>query len=423
MASSRLSEVHALLRRLSPTARLLIACRAARSLGQGALVVDFALYLRALHWNAVQMGGVYMGGLLLGAVLTLIAGSMSDRIGRRPFLIAYGIAQAMAALIALATSEPHWLVVAAILGAFGRGANGAAGPFGPVEQAWLSERLALADFGPVYSLNTAVGYGGMALGSALAALPAWWDQWLPGPLRYRPLFLLVLAGALVTLWLLPRMAEAHDAVRKDGPKDDPKNESADRPERDPRLGDWRQQRGMLARLMGINALNGLAIGVMGPFMAYWFHLRYGAGPGEIGPVMALGFVLATVASIWTAWLTRRVGIALSVVLTRFVGVTLLAILPFAPTYGWAAALYVTRAAFNRGSAGARQAVGLRLVGPKRRGLAASLNAVSMQIPRACGRLIDGVRLDTNLLLLPLLIAAALQAVYLALYGITFRRID
>ena len=47
--------------RLSPTARLLIASRAVRSLGQGALAVDFALYLAALHWNTVKMGGVYMG--------------------------------------------------------------------------------------------------------------------------------------------------------------------------------------------------------------------------------------------------------------------------------------------------------------------------------------------------------------------------
>ncbi|MGH7094864.1 MAG: hypothetical protein ACREFB_15190, partial [Stellaceae bacterium] len=70
---------------LSPTARLLIASRAVRSLGQGALAVDFALYLAALHWNAVQMGGVYMGGLAIGAGLTLASGPLSDRWGRKPF--------------------------------------------------------------------------------------------------------------------------------------------------------------------------------------------------------------------------------------------------------------------------------------------------------------------------------------------------
>jgi MFS family permease len=424
MASSRVSELYAVLRRLSPTARLLIVCRAVRSLGQGVLVVDFALYLSALHWSAVQMSAVYTGGLLLGAALTLVAGPVSDWVGRKPFLFWYGISQVAAGLIGLLTTDPLWLGTAAVVGAFGRGANGAAGPFGPVEQAWLSDNLPDEDYGPVYSLNTAVGYGGMAAGAFLAALPAAWAAWLPGDLRYRPLFLFVLVGALITLWLLPRMTEARIAVRAgdDGTPAAPAAPAAQRAAARP-VGDWAHQRGMLVRLVGINALNGLASGVIGPFMAYWFHLRYGAGAAAIAPVIALGFVLASVASLWTAWLTRRVGTALAVVLTRLAGVALLAVLPFAPTYGAAAACYVLRAAFNRGSAGARQAVGVKLVDPAHRGLAASLNAISMQIPRAVGPILGGVLLETNLLALPMLIAAALQAAYLTLYGITFRALD
>lgn len=405
--------VLAILKRLTPTARMLIACRMARSLGQGALIVDFALYLHALNWSATQMGAVYMGGLLLGAALTLAAGGLSDRIGRKPFLIGYGVAQMMAALIALITTQPVLLVIAAVTGAFGRGANGAAGPFGPVEQAWLSETLEEKEFGPFYSFNTAIGYGGMATGALLAATPALWRAELPGALAFRPLFLLTLFGAALTLVLLPRMTDARKATQAR------QKERA----RGTATMSWGKEFGMLYRLMGINALNGLAAGMIGPFMAYWFHLRYGAGPAAIGPVIALGFILASVASVWTAWLTRRLGVARAVVVTRLAGVTLFALLPFAPSYGLAAACYVLRAAFNRGSAGARQAVGLRLVGPARRGLAASLNAASMQIPRAIGPVIGGILLDTGLLALPMLIAAALQAVYLTLYGITFRSLD
>jgi MFS family permease len=358
------------------------------------------------------MGAVYMGGLMLGAGLTLISGPLSDRIGRKPFLLGYGIAQALSALVALTTSNPLWLVPAAVVGAFGRGANGAAGPFGPVEQAWLAEGLADADFGQVYSLNAAVGFGGMAAGTMVAALPAWWGRWLPGALRYRPLFLLVLVGALVTLGLLLRMRDTRDtgAARRDRQA----TAAAAR--------DWPRQRGMLLRLMGINALNGLAIGMIGPFMAFWFHLRFGEGPGAIGPVMALGFIMAVFGSLWTGWLTRRLGTALAVVVMRLAGLGLFVLLPFAPSYELAAACYVLRAACNRGTAGARQAVGLRLVGSGRRGLAASLNAVSMQIPRALGPMIGGLLLETDLLALPFLLAAALQAGYLALYGTVFRRI-
>lgn len=180
---------------------------------------------------------------------------------------------------------------------------------------------------------------------------------------------------------------------------------------------------MLLRLMGINSLNGLAIGIVGPFMAYWFQVRFGAGPDTIGPVIALGFLLSSGAALWSGWLIRRFGAARTVVVMRLAGLVLFVLLPFAPTYGLAAALYVLRAAFNRGTAGARQVVGLRLVGPARRGTAASLNAVSMQIPRALGPLVGGVLLDAQFLALPMLIAAALQAGYLVLYDVTFRRVD
>jgi MFS family permease len=399
--------------RLSPTARLLIACRAVRSLGQGALVADFAFYLSALHWTPVQMGAVYMAGLMVGAGLTLFSGPLSDGFGRKPFLVAYGLAQVAAATAALCSSAPIVLIPAAIVGAFGRGANGAAGPFGPVEQAWLSDGLAEADFGAIYSLNAAVGYGGMAVGALFAALPSWWDHWLPGALRYRPLFLLGLVGALITLALLARMTDARAA---------PAGRSA------PRMAevtaqDWRQQRGMLLRLIGINSLNGLAIGMIGPFMAFWFHLRFGLGPSAIGPVMALGFVAALFSSLWTGWLTRRLGTVTAVVVMRCAGLALFVLLPFAPSYGLAATCYVLRAAFNRGTAGARQAVGMKLVGAGRRGLAASLNTISMQVPRALGPMLGGWLLETELLALPFLFAAALQAVYLALYGVAFRRVD
>jgi len=185
----------------------------------------------------------------------------------------------------------------------------------------------------------------------------------------------------------------------------------------------RQERGMLLRLIGINMLNGLAIGIIGPFMAFWFHLRFGKGPGAIGPVLALGFIAAGVASLGTGWLTRRMGTALSVVAMRLVGLMLLVTMPFAPSYELAAACYVMRAAFNQGTSGARQAVGLRLVGSGRRGLAASLNATSMQVPRSFGPILGGLLLETNWLALPLLLAASLQAVYLTLYAAAFRQIE
>ncbi|MBU2823124.1 MFS transporter, partial [Acidithiobacillus ferrooxidans] len=97
-----------------------MGARAARSVGQGALVVDFALYLHALHWSALAIGLLYSASLLVGAVATLLVGPLSDHFGAKGFLLGYEAVQLIAASIALSTAQPIWLTLAAVLGGFGR---------------------------------------------------------------------------------------------------------------------------------------------------------------------------------------------------------------------------------------------------------------------------------------------------------------
>jgi hypothetical protein len=48
--------------------RLLLAARFVRSIGQGALAVDFTLYLRALGWSAVAISALLSAALMIGVV-------------------------------------------------------------------------------------------------------------------------------------------------------------------------------------------------------------------------------------------------------------------------------------------------------------------------------------------------------------------
>ncbi len=63
----------------SSTARLILAARFWRSIAQGALVVDLALYLNALHWSGTAIGGVLSGAGLAGSAFGLVVGFVSDR--------------------------------------------------------------------------------------------------------------------------------------------------------------------------------------------------------------------------------------------------------------------------------------------------------------------------------------------------------
>lgn len=398
---------------LSANARRLIAARALRSLGQGALVVDFALYLHALHWKAVAIGAVFMGGLVLGGLLTLLLGPLSDRWGRRRFLLAYELSQMAAAVTALSSSQPAWLAAAAIVGGFGRGANGSPGPFAPVEQSWLAGEVAPEVRGGVFSLNTALGFFGMALGALGGMLPGLAGDGHPPASEYRVLFLIVLLGSLACFGLLLGARDRIAPQRgRESPSPTPEHEAR-------RL----RENGLLLRLVGVNAINGLGIGLIGPLMAYWFQLRFGVGPAAIAPMMGLAFAVTGVAALLAGRLSRRFGVVDAVVWPRLVGLFLLIPMALSPSFAWAGAFYVLRSGLNRGTIGARQALGVSLVAADRSGLAASLNTVSIMLPLAIGPVAAGAFFQAGWLLPPFLIAAGLQGVYLYLYQRLFRAHD
>lgn len=390
------------------TRRALLTSRAIRSFGQGMLVVDFSLYLHALGWSGASIGGLLTGGMALQALLVMVSGPLSDRFGRRRFLLGYEVVTLIAAAIALLTSQPLWLTLAAVAGGFGRGQNGAAGPFAPVEQAWLAGLTGARQRGQLFSLSGALGSFGMAAGALAAALPALWSASQVGAAAYRPLFGLVALGSLGCLAALLVAREVALPARTGA--------SAGQIER-------REENRRLRLVVLVNGVNGLAIGLIGPLIAYWFALRYGVGPAAIAPVLALSFAITGASALWAGRLLGRFGVIRTVIAMRSVALALLAALPFAPSFSIATVLYVTRSALNRGNAGARQALNLSLVSAQRRGLAATVSSLSLQLPRALGPLAAGPLFAAGFLGLPLLAAAALQGGYLVCYYYAFRRFD
>lgn len=394
-------------RALDPVARQLIAVRFLRSIAQGALAVDFTLYLYARHWGAAEIGLLLMGGGLAGALLSIIVGVTSDRVGRRGFLIGYEIGLALGT-VGVILDPSTWLIalVAALFG-FGRGANGASGPFAPAEQAWLAQTLPDSRRGTVFSLNAGLQFWGMGIGSLLAAVLPHLLPGTSGAAAYLPLFFLNLLVAVVNLVQIAALQEAPPAMRK-------------RPQamEDDVLAEYsvtRRENKALMALTAVNMINSLGVGLIAPLLPYWFAVRFGVGPEAIGPVYGLTFFLTGASSLVIGRLSERIGLIRSIVLPRVIGVALLVAIPFVPTFWAAASLYVVRSILNRGSVGARQAFSVGLVRDQRRGLASSLNAVSWNVPAALGPALAGVLIGEGQLFWPFLLAAALQFLYIALF--------
>ena len=425
-------------RRLDPVARGLMSARFLRSMAQGALVVDFVLYLKALGWSAAAIGLLLGATGVVGAALLLAAGILSDRFGRRPFLMGYQLASALGALAVVLSPHSWVLVLTAVLLGYGRGANGAAGPFAPVEQAWLAASVSPAARSQTFSLNAALGFLGMGLGTLIGSAVPLFERYLDGPAAYEPLFVLNLVVALVTTWMIARLREparreAHSAddasARAAEPAQVPgEGAQAKTAARDGRgtahpASVTRRENVALALLTMVNSVNAIGIGLIGPLLPYWFAVRFGVGPEAIGSVYALTFLLTAVSALVSGEMGARVGVVRSIVGPRTVGVLLLVAMPLMPSYGWAAGIYAVRSILNRGTAGNRQAFSMALVRDARRGLAGSLNALSFRLPSAVGAAVAGWLIGLGFLDLPFFIASGFQFAYVALFGTVLRRYE
>ncbi|MGH7154215.1 MAG: MFS transporter [Acetobacteraceae bacterium] len=386
--------------RLPVATRRLLASRLIVSIGQGAMAVDFALYARALHWPASFLGATVGAGILLNGLLTAAAGPLSDRWGRKPFLLAYQVIAAVAGIVATLSASRWVLAAITALAGYGRGAVGAPALFGAVEQSWLAGTVPSGQLGRVFARNAATGFLGTAIGAFIAGLPRLWQGWLPGALAYRPLFALCALVAVVAFILLAGTEDVKPPRREESTE---------------QAGTAASENRLLVGLAGVNALNGLGIGLTGPLLTWWFAARYGVGAALIGPAMGATLLLAGAASLLAGRIGARTGLVRVIVAMRGTGLVLLLLMPFAPSFALAMLAYAGRTVVNRGTAGPRQALILGAVRGHRRGLAASVSSFSTQLPRALGPWIAGLFFGAGLFTVPFLLAAGFQAAYLVFY--------
>lgn len=396
--------------------------RTLRSISQGIAVVDLALYLRELKWSAAAIGGVLSTAGIAGAGLILLVGIMSDRMGRKPFLLIYEALAALATLLLILTTNSIVLTVIIVFTGFGRGQNGAAGPFTPAEQAWMAACVPLPARSRVFSTNTALGFFGMAIGSIFAGTTGLWSRAFPGASSFHPLFFLMFLLSIVCIIVIataPSEAGLYGKgtnAQEGAPTAPLMQQSIERTIR------HRENKNIM-KLAAVNMLNGLALGFIGPMISYWFATRFGVSSSEIGLTLALSFVFAGGSSLVTGLITQRFGMVRSVVWLRLAGVVMILILPLMPTFWLASTIYILRSALSRGTQGARSALSSSLTRDHRRGFSVSMNALSVRLASAIGPSLSGYMLDMGIFTVPFFIAGSLQLISTLLYGRLFGKYD
>ncbi|HKB34591.1 MAG TPA: MFS transporter [Candidatus Dormibacteraeota bacterium] len=376
--------------------RLLLLVRLLRSFGFGFIPVLLGLRFEERGLGAGSLGVALAIAVLAAALSGLPLAALASRLGRRPVLTAIGLLMAITGVdIALAT-QPALLVLAGVTGMLG--ASGAdLGPFLAIEQA------ALVDSVPDRRRNRAFGRysltGGLAIaaGGLVASLGT-------SPGRVELLFLVFAAlgvlAAAISLLLSPQVAAAAP-----GP-------IISRSSARPLAG--------LAALFGLDALGGGL--VLQTVIAYWLHIRFGAGSGLLGPSFALIALVQAGSYEVASRLADRIGLVRTMVFTHLPSNVLLMLVPFSPNLAVALVLLTLRFSIAQMDVPARQAYVASIVPPAERAGALALMGTVRGVMQAVGPLIAGFAIQAAAAGLPFLLAGGLKISYdLGLYAAFARR--
>lgn len=388
---------------------LILLARVSMSIGRALAGVAGPIYLALEGFSAFELAEYVMVVALASALLSSAIGLFSDRLGRRPFLVGVPLLAAAAGVgFALSHSAPLLFLLGA-LGSFGRGAGagaGAVGPYQPAESAFVVEDL------PAARRNTA--FGRLTFGSSLGAtvggllaltVSATHVHGGAATAAYRPLFLATAAASALAGLLALGLTEAgaHHAPAAGGAGGAPgaggRRWSARFPSR---------SRPLLYRLWVTNALNGIAVGMFGPFVTYWLFRRFGAGPDKIGVLFAVINAATMASALSAAGLARRFGLVRTVTAVRTLQAVLLVPLALSPSFAFAGGVYLVRMIVQRIGLPLRQSYSLAMAHPEERASVVALSNLPSQLAMAASPLFSGYLLEEISLSAPFELSAVFQ---------------
>jgi MFS family permease len=401
----------------------LFVLRILRSIPQGYLGIILPLYLALLGYSAVALGTLLAFSAIAAALISMLTGVFSDRFGRKTLIAIISLLFAVGGVGFAFARSFFWIVTFAAIGSIGRGgalAGGAWGPFYPAVQALVAEESSDYDRTTVFGVFSFVGVMAGAIGSLMAGLPTLTRHavGLSELETYRGLFILsgflgvVMAFAIMPVReRRPVAAEARDAARC---------EPAVVPTRT--LGLSRESWHLVIRFMITNSTNGLAIGMLGPFVVYWFYRRFGASSGELAGVFFIINLVSSIPYLAAGRIALMLGSVRAVVITRTISTVLLFGVVMVPTFGLAAIMYGVRALFNLLSIPVRQSYLMGVIDPAERASASGFASFPSQVTSAIGPYLAGYFMEHLALALPLEFAAAMQGLNTFLFWIFFRNV-
>ncbi len=396
--------LHSFTRGFDRDLKLLLFSMTARRIAMGFLQVVRAIYFALLGFSPITIGILLSIASIVSALHHISFGVLSDRYGRKPFLL-LGAIFATSRLIIFATTQNFWLIALGQgLGAMGEGA----GAGQPVVSGYIADKVDLKERSSIFSTIAVTNAIAASIGSAMAGFPQFFQNLLGLDLAgaHAPLFLIGAALSAISFIIILPINEVAQ-VREKTIKED---------KRIFKVSSW----SVVLKFSLVRLTSGLGWGLIQSLLTLYFFIRFSVGSDVLGPIYAVMRLISVATYFLIPLVVTKLGEVRTITWSRILSAIVTVAFTLTNWYPLAVVLLIIFRLLMMFTMPIRQSFATGIVDPDETATAIGISnfarmGVRSIAPTAAGYMFEFVSLST-----PFLIGATMIALNGLLYHVYFR---
>lgn len=382
--------------------KMLLFSMAFRRIALGFLVLVRPIYFALLGFSPTTIGLLLSVATFVTALRHIIFGILSDKYGRKPFILLGGFCETIRLAIFALSTDIWFLALAQAIGALDEGA----GAGQPVVSGYITDKTMGSQRPTVFTTLGITNALATTIGFLMTSLIALFQNNLGLNMiaAYSWLWWIGAAASAASMLAVLSLREVVHIERKEVEE---KNFMG--------VKSW----AVIARFSLVRSLSGLGWGLIGSLLPLYFFIRFGVGSEVLGPVYAFARLLTVFTYLFIPKIIIRFGEISAIIVSRFAAACVAVTFSITDSYSFALFLLILYRVVIHFSMPIRQSFATTLADSEETATVVGVSSFSRMTLQTIAPTAAGYMFETVSLSLPFLFGSGLIVANAILYNVFY----